>query len=70
MRKKKKPAWPWLIASSFSMVGNSGEKITRAMKLSRKIAAKKKYRPGLGRQSRVQGFGRRRALMYSRLAYR
>jgi hypothetical protein len=36
MRKKKNPAWPWLIASSFSIVGRSGEKITREIKLSRK----------------------------------
>ena len=41
IRKKKNPAWPWPIASSFSMVGKSGEKITREIKLRRKIGTRK-----------------------------
>src|SRR5258708_1923633 len=45
MREKKKPAWVWLMASSFSMVGSSGEKITREMKLSRKISTRNRSGP-------------------------
>src|SRR5262245_29631680 len=40
--KKRNPAWLWLIANSFSIVGRSGERITRAVKLIKKRPVRKK----------------------------
>src|SRR4029450_1687834 len=53
IKKKKDPAWPWLIPNSFSMVGSSGERMILAMKLMRKIIAKKTTGPNCGQKGAV-----------------
>jgi len=50
IKKKKDPAWPWLISNSFSMVGSSGERMILAMKLIRKITARKTTGPNCGQK--------------------
>jgi hypothetical protein len=54
-RKKKKPACPWLIANSFSIVGNNGEKTIREMKLSKKINVRNATGPTWRRKGTLDG---------------
>ena len=53
LRKNKNPAWLWLMPNSFSIVGNSGERMILETKLSRKIAVRKTTGPSCARKDRA-----------------